>query len=957
MEKGGHYHCAVKAVGRADGRSVVAASAYRAGEAIEDERTGVTHDFSRRQGVTKTFIIARGDVPEWARRRAALWNAVEAATKAKNGRLATELELGLPHELTQEQRRALVEGFAREIAERHGVAVDVAIHAPGRDGDIRNHHAHLLITHREIGPDGVGKIANEQKISRRVRGRMKEVKTAGVFNEADIVPARKAWADAVNTAYAAVGLNVGVDHRSHVDRGLSAEPTKHLGPAASAMEWRGEETERGDHNRAVATRNAQREALENDRQAVSQAIADLVAERRVRAEGRAERAAVRTASEQRILEAMTEKRATFTRAELVRVLAQGTEGRAEAAALANHLLARANVVGLRETTAGQVTRYTTREVLADERRIMTRASALAEAKTGGLNESQCMATMKLHSHLDEEQRAAFAHATAGSRFAMIAGEAGTGKTTTFAAIRDAYEKAGCRVVGMAWTNSVVQDMRADGFREASTIASALAGNDKPWNHKTILMVDEAAMLSSRALGQLLDKARETGAKVILAGDDRQLASIERGGIFGALRAEHGAAELHQIYRVKDDAQKVAYNAMHRGDFTAALAVFDKAGAIQWTATQTEARAALVTQWAADTLAAPKKSRFVFAYTNADVIALNADLRAVRKARGELGSDHVLPTQDGPVAFSVDDRVQFTGSAYGRQAKAAGLVAGAIGTVQKIEGEQMTVALDGKGGKPGRTVSFTVGENEEAGQFDAIRHGYAGTIYKGQGRTLDETYLYHSQHWRAASAYVALSRHRESTRLFVGRDVTRGAEPWRMATGGVDGLDERQRHAAERSYDAWAAANPRAAERRGLADYVAYVQGKQGGQSRNAYDMEQLVRQISRADETRAASQFIAEEAPDQTASAGLVPADAARRAGLWMTRTTEGLRDRLAMMFGRATVAMATERSKVPNREEEARPAATFTSLRAWEAEMTRRHAPHRPGQEGGQEQNPELEL
>ena len=303
-------------------------------------------------------------------------------------------------------------------------------------------------------------------------------------------------------------------------------------------------------------------------------------------------------------------------------------------------------------------------------------------------------------------------------------------------------------------------------------------------------------------------------------------------------------------------------------------------------------------------------------------------------------------------------MQFTASAYGRQAKAAGLVAGAIGTVQQIEGDQMTVALDGKGGKPGRTVSFTVGEDEEAGQFGAIRHGYAGTIYKGQGRTLDQTYLYHSQYWRTASAYVALSRHRESTRLFVGRDVTRGAEPWCMASGGLDGLDERQRHAAERRYEAWTAANPRAAQRCGLADYVAYVQGKQDGQSRNAYDMEQLARQISRADETRAASQFIAEEAPDKTSSAGLVPADAAHRAGLWMSRTTEGLRDRLAMMFDRATMAMAAGASKAQTRAgPETRTAATFTSLRAWEAEMTRRHGPHRPGQEGGPEQDHELEL
>jgi ATP-dependent exoDNAse (exonuclease V) alpha subunit len=81
-----------------------------------------------------------------------------------------------------------------------------------------------------------------------------------------------------------------------------------------------------------------------------------------------------------------------------------------------------------------------------------------------------------------------------------------------------------------------------------------------------------------------------------------------------------------------------------------------------------------------------------------------------------------------------------------------------------------VELDGqKNGKP-RMVEFTVGDNDQAGQFNSFRHGYAGTIYKGQGRTLDQTYLYHSRHLRSASSYVALTRHREHTTIFVARET-------------------------------------------------------------------------------------------------------------------------------------------------------------------------------------------
>lgn len=890
MTQVGFYHCAVKPVGRATGRSAVAAASYRAGERHHDERTGLTHDYRAKGGVIASFIVSPAGAPAWATDRGTLWNAAEAATVAKNGRVATELELALPHEFTDQQRRELVEGFARSIAEKHKVAIDVSIHGPGRGGDHRNHHAHVMITHRELTALGFGEIANTRMIDRKVKGVMKPVKVAGAFNVEDITPTRSAWAAAVNAAYADAGLSIRVDHRSHAERGLAAAPTKHLGPSASAMERRGEATDRGNINRAVVARNAQREALEAKRLSLTAAIAELVAERQARADRRELRAAVRTASTARILEAITEKRATFTRAELVGVLGRGVDDRAEAVALATELLAHPDVVGLRETAEAAVTRYTTREVLACERQVLKDGRALGEGGQGGLSDRQRNAALTGHRQLDEEQRDAFERATGRGGLAIIAGEAGTGKSTTLAAIRDAYEKAGYRVVGLAWTNSVVQDMRGDGFREAATISAELGRQERAeatsgyryrrngvavkaqqagqWNAKTVLIVDEAAMLSSYHLGRVMERAGAAGAKVILAGDDKQLASIERGGMFSALRAEHGAAELHTVRRVQDLAQRQAFNHMHAGQFEVALEIFDKGGAIRWTETQDEARAALVGQWAADTKAAPDKRRFVFAYSNADVDALNADLRAVRRERGELGFDHLLRTKDGPAVFAVGDRVQFTASAYGRDAKAAGLVTGGMGELRAIDGARVTVELDGKGGQKGRLVSFTVGEDEQAGQFNAMRHGYAGTIYKGQGRTLDQSYLFHSRNWRAASAYVALSRHKETTALFVAREVTRGAEPWMMGQGGLAALDEKRRQSAAQSYEAWAEEKPAAAARHGLAEYVAYVQDKQTERGRSAYDMEQLTRQISRADETRAASQFVAADQLPQKAAQG-----------------------------------------------------------------------------------------
>ena len=165
--------------------------------------------------------------------------------------------------------------------------------------------------------------------------------------------------------------------------------------------------------------------------------------------------------------------------------------------------------------------------------------------------------------------------------------------------------------------------------------------------------------------------------------------------------------------------------------------------------------------------------------------------------------------------------------------------------------RLTVTLDSGKDAPPRVVSFTVGANAEAGEFDAIRHGYAGTIYKGQGKTLDQTYLLHSDNWRAASGYVALSRHRESVKLFAAEK----AEPWIMAEGGAGKLTKPQRAKAEQSFIAWTEAKPDLAKKYGFENYVAYVQDQWSDQ-KDLHRLDRMAKQMGRTEENRAASQFV-----------------------------------------------------------------------------------------------------
>ena len=139
-------------------------------------------------------------------------------------------------------------------------------------------------------------------------------------------------------------------------------------------------------------------------------------------------------------------------------------------------------------------------------------------------------------------------------------------------------------------------MKRDGFRDATTVAAELKRLETSagqWDARTILIVDEAGMLATKHLAPVIAYARAAGAKLILAGDDKQLASIERGGLFGALKEKHGGAELHEVVRVSDAAQRRAFNLMHKGEFLPALSIFSQQGAIHWSGRQDEARDALV----------------------------------------------------------------------------------------------------------------------------------------------------------------------------------------------------------------------------------------------------------------------------------------------------------------------------------------------------------------------------
>ena len=461
--------------------------------------------------------------------------------------------------------------------------------------------------------------------------------------------------------------------------------------------------------------------------------------------------------------------------------------RREAAEFRAAILTSSNVIGLSDAKGEEVSRYTTVEALAPEMALMSDAAQL-EKQTHHATRAATVEKAAADYTLWPEQAKALHQLTEAKGLGILWGEAGTGKSHTLKATRAVYEAEGKTVIGLAWTNDVAQQMRGDGFKNANTIASEFIALDKgrtSWNRDTVLVVDEAAMISTENLGKLASAARRAGAKLILAGDDAQLASIERGGTFETLRQKHGAAILSDVQRVSSPEEQAAWGKMHGGDFRPALEIADKAGNIHWSTRQSDTLKNMAARYTDDLASAPDKKRFMFAYTNADVATLNAHARDLHKARGDLGEDHALKTATGEQQFAEGDRIQFTGNGRTQAEKKAGLVNGRVGTIAALEiaeggTARVTVDLDARSGEKPQQVSFIVGEDAKAGEFDKFKHGYAGTIYRGQGRTLDEVYVAHTDQWRKSASYVALTRHREAVHIFASRETVKDLDA--MAAG-------------------------------------------------------------------------------------------------------------------------------------------------------------------------------
>ncbi|WP_180000779.1 MobQ family relaxase, partial [Acinetobacter sp. YH18001] len=247
------YHCTTKTVNRSSGRTAVASMAYRAGEKLEDKRTGLTHDFTRKDGVAHTEIVSNLNIEI---DRSQLWNLAEQSENRKDARTAREWVIALPDELDADQRKDLAKAFATALVDRYGVIADLAIHEPSKGGNDKNHHAHIMLTTRKAELDPENNLTLTTKAEIELSNAKRKSLGMGTTQD-EIKQIRETWANLANRALERAGIQEKIDHRSYADQNNGLQATIHEGTKVTQLRRKGIDTEISRFNDNVKQQNAQ----------------------------------------------------------------------------------------------------------------------------------------------------------------------------------------------------------------------------------------------------------------------------------------------------------------------------------------------------------------------------------------------------------------------------------------------------------------------------------------------------------------------------------------------------------------------------------------------------------------------------------------------------------------------------------------------------------------------------
>jgi len=702
------YHLHVKVIGRKSGSSAVASAAYRSASRLRDDRLGRAHDFSAKRGVVHSEVMLPEDAPEAWSDRERLWNDVEAFEARRDAQLAREVEFAVPREMTERQGIDLARDFVQSEFVDQGMIADLNVHWDVGEDGMPKPHAHVMLTMRAVSEDGFGP---------KVRD----------WNRTAMVERwRQRWAELANERLAELDIDARIDHRSLEAQGIALEPQSQIGASAQRIEGEGiEAADRADLHREIARNNGAR----------------IIADPSL------------------ALDAMTHQQSTFTRRDMARFAHRHSDGIDQFNAVMGAMRRAPDLIELGQDGRGE-DRFTTRDMIEAEKRLHRTAELMAEKERHAVSDRDREAALARAEQrglvLSGEQADALAHVTDGRDLGVVVGYAGTGKSAMLGVAREAWEAAGYEIRGVALSGVAAENLESGSGIASRTIASMEHGWGQGRDALTardVLVIDEAGMVGTRQMERVLSHAAEAGAKVVLVGDPQQLQSIEAGAAFRSIFERHGGVEIGEVRRQREDWQRDATRDLATGRTGEAIRAYDTHGMVHAAPTREQARGDLIERWERDRQASPDRSRIILTHTNDEVRALNEAARERMRAAGDLGDDVRVTVERGERSFTCGDRVMFLQNERG-----LGVKNGTLGTIEQVSAQSMSVRTD-----DGRSVSFDLKD------YDRIDHGYAATIHKAQGMTVDRTHVLATPGLDAHASYVALSRHRDGVDLHYGHD--------------------------------------------------------------------------------------------------------------------------------------------------------------------------------------------
>ena len=706
------YHLHVKVIGRKSGASAVASAAYRSGLRLRDERLNRAQDFSAKRGVVHSEVMLPENAPETWSDRERLWNDVEAFEVRKDAQLAREIEFAIPREMSERQGIELARDFVQAEFVDRGMIADLNVHWDMAEDGMPKPHAHVMLTMRAVDENGFGQKVRE-------------------WNRTEMVERwRERWAELANERLAELDIDARIDHRSLEAQGIALEPQSQIGAPARRIEDRSIEGEGTDADRAEMHREIAR--------------------------GNGERIIADPAL---ALDAITHQQSTFTRRDIAKFAHRHSDGLDQFNEVMGAIRNAPDLVELGRDGRSE-DRFTTRAMIEAEQRLHRAAEHMAERERHQVRDRDRGAALARAEArglvLSGEQADALAHITDGRDLGIVVGHAGTGKSAMLGVAREAWEAAGYEVRGVALSGIAAENLESGSGIASRTIASMEHGWEQGRDLLTahdVLVIDEAGMVGTRQLERVLSHAAEAKAKVVLVGDVKQLQAIEAGAAFRSIHERHGGAEIGEVRRQREDWQRDATRDLATGRTGNAIEAYCSHGMVHEAQTREQARGDLIDRWDRERQAAPEHNRIILTHTNDEVRALNEAARERMRAAGDLGEDVRFAVERGERRFASGDRVMFLQNERG-----LGVKNGTLGTIELVSAQSMTVQTD-----DGRSVRFDLRD------YNRIDHGYAATIHKAQGMTVDHTHVLATPGMDAHGSYVALSRHRDGVDLHYGRD--------------------------------------------------------------------------------------------------------------------------------------------------------------------------------------------